>query len=238
MVVDDSMCQVCFNGDSLVENKIIFCSGCEVAVHQLCYGVAVVPDDDWFCARCTAKLSVEQAPCVLCPIRGGALKPCDDGRRWAHITCALWTPETHVGGNTTRQPVLGVDQVLPDRWRLRCMLCKRRGDDAGVCVQCCFGRCTAAYHPICAFEHKLPMIRAELAQGGWALYSFCGKHRKEAENKDAEVPVHAKFIDPTSSLYACKAAHPEPMDTGSESAQVLCFHLHCCLFYVFNRILN
>ena len=30
--------------------------------------------------------------CSLCPVRGGALKPTDDGR-WCHIVCAIWIPE-------------------------------------------------------------------------------------------------------------------------------------------------
>ena len=32
------------------------------------------------------------AVCSLCPVRGGALKPTDDGR-WCHIVCAIWIPE-------------------------------------------------------------------------------------------------------------------------------------------------
>lgn len=42
---DDAMCAVCGGGDSNKEagNEIVFCERCDVAVHQVCYGIDVVP---------------------------------------------------------------------------------------------------------------------------------------------------------------------------------------------------
>lgn len=42
---DDALCAVCAGGDSSKEasNEIVFCERCDVAVHQKCYGVDVIP---------------------------------------------------------------------------------------------------------------------------------------------------------------------------------------------------
>lgn len=42
---DDAMCAVCGGGDSNKEagDEIVFCERCDVAVHQKCYGVDVIP---------------------------------------------------------------------------------------------------------------------------------------------------------------------------------------------------
>ena len=33
-------------------DELVFCSRCEAPVHQHCYGIAVIPDGDWFCETC------------------------------------------------------------------------------------------------------------------------------------------------------------------------------------------
>ena len=125
--------QVCFEGWSVTNNQIVFCSGCEIGVHQECYGIKAVPEDDWFCDRCSEKLPASEAACALCPISGGALKRCTKGARWAHVVCAQWTMETYYD----KGRVAGVDKVLPARAQLRCYLCKQK---QGVCMQCCCPR--------------------------------------------------------------------------------------------------
>ena len=50
--MEDALCAVCGGGDSEEPNEIIFCERCEVAVHQDCYGVDEVPEDDWLCWPC------------------------------------------------------------------------------------------------------------------------------------------------------------------------------------------
>lgn len=42
---DDALCAVCGGGDSDKDsgNEIVFCERCDVAVHQKCYAVDVIP---------------------------------------------------------------------------------------------------------------------------------------------------------------------------------------------------
>ncbi|KAH8681180.1 origin recognition complex subunit 4 C-terminus-domain-containing protein [Xylariales sp. PMI_506] len=49
---DDEVCVICSKPDSEPPNEIIFCESCEKAFHQECYGIPVIPDDDWFCKDC------------------------------------------------------------------------------------------------------------------------------------------------------------------------------------------
>ena len=33
-------------------NEIVFCDACDVAVHQECYQIDIIPDDNWYCRSC------------------------------------------------------------------------------------------------------------------------------------------------------------------------------------------
>merc|ERR1711871_1275043 len=51
----DEVCDVCREGYSVEGNAIVLCDGegCNVAVHQLCYGVDQLPDGEWLCDVCS-----------------------------------------------------------------------------------------------------------------------------------------------------------------------------------------
>jgi hypothetical protein len=50
---DDVLCAICEGGNSKKPNEIIFCDGCNLAVHQDCYGgLSEVPQGSWFCSNC------------------------------------------------------------------------------------------------------------------------------------------------------------------------------------------
>ena len=51
-VEDDTICDVCGDGDSDYGNMILYCDGCNAAVHQCCYDVMSLPKGDWFCNVC------------------------------------------------------------------------------------------------------------------------------------------------------------------------------------------
>lgn len=49
---NDAICEVCGDGNSDFGNMILFCDGCNAAVHQGCYDVTTLPKGDWFCNVC------------------------------------------------------------------------------------------------------------------------------------------------------------------------------------------
>ena len=58
-------CGVCFDGESYEEDPIIFCEGCDVAVHLACYGLQKVPEGDWMCRACSTRSSKTVKPLEL-----------------------------------------------------------------------------------------------------------------------------------------------------------------------------
>ncbi len=47
-------CCVCADDSGYCDNPLVYCDGvgCNVAVHQACYGIVTVPEGPWFCRRC------------------------------------------------------------------------------------------------------------------------------------------------------------------------------------------
>jgi len=62
---DDIPCCVCNEGDSDTSNLIVFCDGCDIAVHQECQGIKVVPSGTWLCDRCAFVDSVKNKKKII-----------------------------------------------------------------------------------------------------------------------------------------------------------------------------
>uniref|UniRef100_A0A8C5M7F2 Protein Jade-1 n=1 Tax=Leptobrachium leishanense TaxID=445787 RepID=A0A8C5M7F2_9ANUR len=90
---EDVVCDVCQSPDGEDGNEMVFCDKCNICVHQACYGILKVPEGSWLCRTCA--LGVEPK-CLLCPKKGGAMKPTRSGTKWVHVSCALWIPECSV----------------------------------------------------------------------------------------------------------------------------------------------
>ncbi|CAM9741653.1 unnamed protein product [Chrysoparadoxa australica] len=109
---DSSHCMVCLNRLVSDENEMLFCEGCDIGVHQKCYGIERIPKGDYYCDRCShlRKLQSKNIPdkasdihCELCPNLHGGIKRTTDNR-WVHLACAMWARGAKI--ESTRQECL------------------------------------------------------------------------------------------------------------------------------------
>ena len=172
----DSKCAICDDGDCENTNAIVFCDGCDLAVHQECYGVPYIPEGQWLCRKC--QLIGRGTPtCIFCPNTDGAFKQ-TNASRWSHLLCAIWIPEVSLGNATFMEPVMDVEKVPKQRWKLTCYICRQK---MGACIQCGNKNCFVAFHVTCARRAKL-YLKMKSTHGGPAsfdasvLRAFCDKH--------------------------------------------------------------
>nr|XP_019048061.1 hypothetical protein I302_04683 [Kwoniella bestiolae CBS 10118]OCF26991.1 hypothetical protein I302_04683 [Kwoniella bestiolae CBS 10118] len=178
LAAEDSKCAVCDDGEGENSNAIVFCDGCNLAVHQDCYGVPYIPEGQWLCRKCTVSPE-NPVSCIFCPNEGGAFKQTTSGH-WAHLLCAIWIPETGLGNAIYMEPVEGVEIVPKSRWKLFCQLCREK---TGACIQCDNRSCFTAFHVTCARQVGLLSSMKSFNQDG-LLKAYCHKHLP-AEERDS-----------------------------------------------------
>ncbi|ROT40387.1 hypothetical protein SODALDRAFT_376179 [Sodiomyces alkalinus F11] len=218
----DSKCAICDDGDCENTNAIVFCDGCDLAVHQECYGVPFIPEGQWLCRRC--QLIGRGVPtCIFCPNTDGAFKQTNSSK-WAHLLCAMWIPEASLGNHTFMEPVMDVDKVPKTRWKLTCYICNQK---MGACIQCGNKSCYQAFHVTCARRSRL-FLKMKNSQGALAvldnsmiLKAYCDKHCPPdytQENNVAEATREAQkfykktmkgriWADSQASAHALAATH-------------------------------
>jgi NuA3 HAT complex component NTO1 len=189
----DSKCAICDDGDCENTNAIVFCDGCDLAVHQECYGVPFIPEGQWLCRKC--QLIGRGIPtCIFCPNTDGAFKQTNSSK-WAHLLCAMWIPEVSLGNHTFMEPVQEVEKVPRNRWKLTCYICNQR---MGACIQCGNKACYQAFHVTCARRAHL-YLKMKNSQGALAfldgnmiLKAFCDKHCPQDYAKENAVAAATK----------------------------------------------
>ncbi|GJD12839.1 Protein Jade-1 [Galdieria sulphuraria] len=236
-------CSVCGSGDcDEIGNDIILCDGCHVAVHQTCYGVRSIPEGDWFCSSCIAvgktdrndseisksslgyhyPSSDESVPdshrCILCPMVGGALKPTNVEGKWAHVSCAMWLPETYFDNPEAMEPIMGSEKVIAERWSLKCSVCNQR--NIGPCIQCTLRHCGRAFHVSCGISAGLHMeIKEDPSKGaGVSLQNrlFKEEEKKQRGRQWDRIKSEAKYV---------KFASISPSISALESEDDISLHL-------------
>ena len=171
---EESKCAVCNDSECENSNAIVFCDGCNLAVHQDCYGIPYIPEGQWLCRRCL--LAPDKIlKCVLCPNQGGALKQTVDNR-WAHILCAYWIPEAGFANPVYMEPIDGISNIPRARWKLQCYICRKR---QGACIQCAHKKCFTSFHVTCARKLGLPLpmkMGESVAIDSVDLKAYCHRH--------------------------------------------------------------
>ncbi|XP_054611066.1 protein Jade-1 isoform X2 [Dunckerocampus dactyliophorus] len=218
---EDVVCDVCRSPEGEDGNEMVFCDKCNVCVHQACYGILKVPQGNWLCRTCALGV---QPKCLLCPKRGGALKPTRSGTKWVHVSCALWIPEVSIGCPEKMEPITKVSHIPTSRWALSCSVC---GEHTGTCIQCSTPSCIVAFHVTCAFDRGLEM-RTILAENDEVRFkSFCLEHSSagasNVSNGGATRPEWAAELqlDPHRPI-GCGDPEPRPLPhpvSASERAE-------------------
>ncbi|GLA03432.1 nuA3 HAT complex component nto1 [Aspergillus niger] len=172
----DSKCAICDDGDCENSNAIVFCDGCDLAVHQECYGVPFIPEGQWLCRKCQL-IGRGSVNCIFCPNTEGAFKQTTSSK-WSHLLCAIWIPEVSIGNPSLMEPITDVEKVPRSRWKLHCYICRQR---MGASIQCSNKNCFVAFHVTCARRAQL-YLKMKSGHGTPAvmdshlLKAFCDKH--------------------------------------------------------------
>ncbi|GAA5870797.1 hypothetical protein JCM1840_006807 [Sporobolomyces johnsonii] len=208
---EDSKCAICDDGECENSNAIVFCDGCNLAVHQDCYGVPYIPEGQWLCRKCTVSPD-KPVNCVLCPNSYGAFKQTTTGH-WGHLLCGIWIPETGVSNTVYMEPIDGVETIPKSRWKLVCYLCKKR---VGACIQCANRNCYTAYHVTCAREYGLSLKMKQGTERG-ELRSYCDKHGEV----QGDYFANSRAASPAPGRLAPKGKAPPPVAASSSTSSDL-----------------
>jgi len=156
--VDDTICGICFDGESTEKNPIVFCETCDLPLHQSCYGIKDIPEGDYFCDRCLyierqmIGSSVRVDPeCSCCPVKKGAMKITEEGT-WIHVMCALWYHDHVKIKNKMLMKSICITSSTSSFGC--CSVCKM---NSGLTIKCSRRQCKKYFHPICAWYGGLEM---------------------------------------------------------------------------------
>ncbi|XP_020657426.1 protein AF-10 isoform X2 [Pogona vitticeps] len=231
-------CCVCSDERGWAENPLVYCDGhgCNVAVHQACYGIVQVPTGPWFCRKCESQERAARVRCELCPHKDGALKRTDNGG-WAHVVCALYIPEVQFANVSTMEPIV-LQSVPHDRYNKTCYICDEQGRESkaatGACMTCNKHGCRQAFHVTCA---QFAGLLCEEEGNGADNVQYCGyckyhysklKKSKRGSNRsydqslsDSSSHSQDKHHEKEKKKYKEKDKHKQKHKKQSESSPSL-----------------
>ncbi|XP_054168474.1 protein AF-10-like isoform X2 [Oppia nitens] len=208
-------CCVCSDERGFYENPLVYCDGqgCNVAVHQACYGIVSVPTGPWYCRKCESQERQARVRCELCPSKDGALKR-TDSQSWAHVVCALYIPEVRFGNNNTMEPII-LQLVPPERYSRTCYLCEEHGKEAkahtGACMQCNKQGCKHYFHVTCAQAAGLLCEEAGNNMDNVKYCGYCSHHYQKLKKEGNIKPIPA--FKPIPNDNSTPESSPEKFST-------------------------
>ncbi|XP_076014164.1 protein AF-10 isoform X2 [Genypterus blacodes] len=218
-------CCVCSDERGWAENPLVYCDGhgCNVAVHQACYGIVQVPTGPWFCRKCESQERAARVRCELCPHKDGALKRTDNGG-WAHVVCALYIPEVEFANVSTMEPIV-LQSVPNERYNKTCYICEDQGRESkaatGACMTCNKHGCRQAFHVTCAQFAGLLCEEQGSDADNVKYCGYCKYHHSKLKHKerDRHKPKHKKSsMDLSPSLVIPNIMVPDKTYTSGGSA--------------------
>jgi PHD-zinc-finger like domain/PHD-finger len=225
----DAVCEICGDGEVIPENQILFCEACNVAVHQMCYGIERVPEGDYYCIPCrrlrrgkrlTGAQQRTPTPlpicCELCPLRQGAFIRTDvkstkdepPRDRWVHVLCAKWHGLEYLDQNVELVEDVTAIRLEFRRHRIKCELCLGERGGMNKCMH--QSSCNKWFHVTCARAVRtMRVVHGENCHGAidkspWQL--FCPEHSGKVT---ADILENAISVD--ALIRAAKEFPPEPM---------------------------
>ncbi|RLN47960.1 hypothetical protein BBJ28_00001686 [Nothophytophthora sp. Chile5] len=121
---EEMWCRVCFSDQGFLDDPIVQCEKCSVAVHKTC---------------------------ELCPLKRqkSAFKKTCEGK-WAHVVCALWAPGVQFADVERMSGVKYVAAAVAETKGPTCAVCEEKDG----CIKCSRGPCETYFHPLCGRESK------------------------------------------------------------------------------------
>ncbi|XP_051970742.1 protein AF-10-like isoform X6 [Xyrauchen texanus] len=219
-------CCVCSDERGWAENPLVYCDGhgCNVAVHQACYGIVQVPTGPWFCRKCESQERAARVRCELCPHKDGALKRTDNGG-WAHVVCALYIPEVEFANVSTMEPIV-LQSVPHERYNKTCYICEEQGRESkaatGACMTCNKHGCRQAFHVTCAQFAGLLCEEQGSDADNVKYCGYCKYHYSKLKHKerDRHKPKHKKPLELSPSLVPALMVTSEKSFNSSSGGSV------------------
>lgn len=159
----ESTCNICSFSDVSEINNLIYCDGCNLCVHQECYGVPIIPQGAWFCKPCRYRTG--PLYCRFCTKIGGALKM-TSGMKWGHVVCVIWNKDLYFGNEVFLEPIEETNSANCGRIKEKCCVCSAK---KGLQICCSYFECKTKYHVTCAIEENFYMDDRN-------MFTYCPKH--------------------------------------------------------------
>jgi hypothetical protein len=142
---------------------------------------------------------------------------------FAHLSCALFINELFLVNPEAMGAVSGLHCVNPQRFKLKCSICKVLG---GACVQCSEKKCTTPMHMQCALERgsQIEIKQSTSGEAGQYLI-FCDKHRTIPRKSTVLTAVEGQVAGAVAALPQCQVCcygiEPEPIE-GLDNDMLQC----------------